>query len=259
MDRRQFLGCLMTLAGGAAAPPLLAHHRRDDPVESGARMLLSARVASRGSRTFARGLSVDVAVVAPSRSHFGSIAAAVASFGHDLDRYDRRRLERNLAYLEERLDRLLDRHEARHFCSHWHHHSGGTVLEVRAHVESCGACRAAWKVLVHGTRLEPIPFVYEDAVTVVAAPQGPGPRRPLRLPEVPQALRASLDGKDLRLRVCVDRYGVASVTRVESRGISDFVVERAVAQIERTPWTAATRRSGRTVDEDVRVIFRWRS
>ncbi len=94
---------------------------------------------------------------------------------------------------------------------------------------------------------------------MVAGPQGPDPRRPLRLPEVPRGLRSSLDGKDLRLRVCVDRYGVASVAKVESRGISDFVVQRAVAQIESTPWTAASRPSGRTVDETVRVIFRWRS
>lgn len=257
MDRREFLTGVLALAGGAAAPPLLAHHRGHDAVESGARLLLAVRVGSRGSRELARGLRVGVTVARPRR-RFLSIEAAVESLGPAVSRADRRRLERNLSYLADYLDEVLGRREAHHFCSHWHH-GPGDVFEARAHLSSCGACRGAWKVLIRGTGLDLIPFVYEETVTVVAGPEGPSPRSPLRLPEVPKALRPALDGKDLRLRVNVDRYGVASVTRVESRGISDFVVERAVAQIERTPWTAATRRSGRTVDEDVRVIFRWRS
>lgn len=255
MDRREFLTGIMTLAGGAAAGPLAAHYHGYDTIGSSARMLLSARVASRGSRAFTRGITADIAadIILPRHP---SVEAAVFSFGGHLSRHDRQRLERNLSYFADYIAELLDRDEVGYFCSHWHHRRHHDLFEARAHIEKCGVSRKAWKVITHDTDIELIPFVYSDQVTVLAGPKGPQPKSQLRLPEIPNTLRPALSGKEMRVRVRINEYGIASVEEVWSPGISDFVVERAVAQIERTPWAAATAH-GHAIDENIRVIFRW--
>ncbi len=257
MDRREFLIGMMTLAGGASAGPMAAHYRGYDAVGSSARMLLSARIASRGSHAFTRGVTVDVSFVALLPRH-PSVEAAADSFGSFLNRNDQRRLERNLSYLADHLDELLGSDETRHVCSQWHHQQHHDFVEARAHIEKCKACRKTWKIAIHGTDIELIPLAYSEEVIVVAGPHGPNPKDRLHLPEVPRALRPALAGKEMRVRVRVNEYGVASVEDVWSPGISDFVVKRAVAEIESTPWAAATSH-GRAVDENIRVIFRWQT
>ncbi len=262
MDRRELLIGALALAGGAISKPLLAHHRLLDATDSGARLLLSNRVASRGSHAYVRGLSV--AVLAPAVSfhqatgaRFGSVDAAVRSLGAWVSQADRRRLARNLVYLAGHIEEELGWQGARHFCSHWHHHRD--VFEARDHLDSCRACRQSWKILIRGTEVTWIPLVITEEVTVIARPQGADPRRRLRLPEVPGSFRPALEGKELRMKVCVDRHGVASVTRVEGPDISDFVVRRAVEQVENTPWLAAASASGRPHSDTVQVVFRWQS
>ena len=258
MDRREFLIGALTLAGGAASQPLFAHHRLLGVADSGARLLLATRAASRGSRAYTRGLSVEVSVRAPSPSRFGSVDAAVRGLGDCLSPSDRRQLARNLANLTEHLEQELSWQGARHFCSHWHHdHS--SVMAARAHLESCRACRSSWKILIRGTDVDLIPLVIMEQVTVIAGPQGADPKRRLHLPEVPDAFRPALAGKELRMKVCVDRHGVASVARVEGPGISSFVVRRAVEQVENTPWIAAASPAGWPMNDTVRVVFRWQS
>ncbi len=257
MDRREFLIGMMTLAGGATAGPLLAHYRGYDTVGSSARMLFSARIASRGSHAFAHGVTVDVSFDTLLPRH-PSVEAAVDSLGGFLSRIDQKRLERNLSYLADHIDELLGADEVRHVCSHWHHQQHHDFFAARAHIEKCKPCRKTWKIAIHDTDIELIPFAYSDEVTVLAGPQGPNPKDRIRLPDVPTGLRPALAGKEMRVQVRVNEYGVASVEDVWSPGISDFVVKRAVEQIESTPWAAATSH-GRAVDENIRVIFRWQT
>ena len=259
MDRREFVIGMLTLAGGAACRPLFAHHGHYNVVESGSHLLLSVRIASRGSRAFAHGLPLEVTASAGLKPRFLSIESVVDRFGDRLSGSDRRQLERNLSFFADHFHEILDRDEARHFCSHWSHRTSHGPFEARAHLESCGACRQAWRVLIRSTRIDPVPLMIREEVTVVAGPQGADPKQRLHLPRLPDSMRPALAGKELRMRVCVDRHGVASVTRVESPDISDYVIRRAVRQIESTPWIAAAASSGRPVDDTVSVVFRWRS
>ena len=259
MERREFLIGMLALAGSAAARPSLAHHGRFNVVESGAYLLHSTRVASRGCRAFARGLSVSLASTSGRQPRLWSVEGAVESFGDRLHSADKRQLERNLSFFADHFDEILDGDEAEHFSSYWNHGISISLSEARAHLESCGVCRRAQRVLLRETDLEWIPFLVTEEVTVIAGPQGADPKKRLRLPEVPYALRPALAGKELRMQVSVDRYGIASVTRVDSPDISDFVVRRAVHQIETTPWAAAANRIGRPVDDTVSIVFRWQS
>ena len=257
MDRREFLVGALALVGGVATKPLLAHHRLLGATDSCARLMLFNRVASRGSRAYSHGFAVEVSLQALTARHFGTVEAAVDGLGIVLSPEDRRRLGRNLAYLSAHLEEELGWQGARHLCSHWQHDYG--VFEARDHLESCRPCRRSWQILIHGTEVDWIPLVVREEVTVFAGPQGADPKSRLHLPEVPNSFRPGLAGKELRMKVCVDRHGVASVTRVDGHDISDFVVRRAVEQVETTPWLAAGRPDGLSVDDTVRVVFRWQS
>ncbi len=259
MDRREFLIGLLTLAGGVATRPLFAHPGRFHAVESGSYLLLMTQFASRESAIFAQGLSTDQRFGSGMLPRLWSIDAATRSFGNRLSSSDRRQLERNLSFFADHFEEVLDDAAAEHFCAFWNHQVSHRLFEARGHVESCGPCRRALGVLIQGSDLEMIPFLVGEEVTVIAGPLGVGPRRRLQLPQVPDSLRASLAGKELKMRVRVDRHGVASVTRVDSPDISDFVVRRAVHQVESTPWAAAARVSNRSTDDSVSVVFRWES
>lgn len=256
MDRRELLIGALALAGGTVAKPLLAHHRLLGAADSAARLLLANRVASRGSRAHARGLTVDVSIQFHRVESRGSADGVLHVLGAGLSPADRRQLARNLEYLAEHLEDELGWQGARHFCSHWQHRQ--PVFEAREHLEECRACRHSWKILVRGTGITWIPLVITEEVTVLARPRGADPQRELHLPELPSSFRPALAGKELRMKVCVDRRGVASVTRVDGSGISDFVVRRAVEEVECTPWTAASA-GGHPKNDTVRVVFRWQS
>ncbi|MEM7349320.1 MAG: hypothetical protein AAF657_00845 [Acidobacteriota bacterium] len=259
MERRDFLIGMLALAGGSATRPLFAHPGRFQAVESGATLLLMTSMASRGSRAFARGLPVDLATSSGRMARFWSVEGAVERFGERLGRADRLQLERNLSFFADHFAEIFDWDDARHFCSYWNHEVALNLVEARGHLESCGACRRARRILVQGTDLGLIPFMVADEVTVIAGPQGADPKKPLRLPEIPRSMRSALAGKELRMKVCVDHRGVASVTRVDSPNISDFVVRRAVNEVESTPWVAAANRIGRPTEDTVSVVFRWQS
>ena len=256
MDRRELLIGALALAGGAVSKPLRAHHRLLRASDSGARLLISNRVASRSSHAYARGLTVGVSIqLAHAQSHGDD--ALLRVLGAGLSPADRRQLARNLEYLAEHLEDELGWQGARHVCSHWQH--SRAVFEARAHLDTCRSCSQTWRILVRGTEITFIPLIITDEVTVLARPQGADPKRELHLPELPSSFRPALAGKELRMKVCVDRRGVASVTRVDGAGISDFVVRRAVEQVEGTPWAAASNAGGRPREDTVQVVFRWES
>jgi len=259
MHRREFLIGLLALGGGVATRPLFAHPGRFHAVESGSYLLLMTQYASRESPAFAQGLSADQRFGSGMLPRLWSIDAATRSFGNRLSSSDRRQLERNLSFFADHFEEVLDRDDAEHFCAFWNHQVSHRLFEARGHVEACGSCRRVLEILIQGSDLEMIPFLVGEVVTVIAGPLGAGPKRRLQLPRVPDSLRPSLAGKELKMRVSVDRNGVASVTGVDSPDISEFVVRRAVYQVESTPWAAATRASNRSVDDSVSVVFRWES
>lgn len=97
-----------------------------------------------------------------------------------------------------------------------------------------------------------------DVLTVeVQAPRGAKPAREMRLPARPGD--TLLAGKEISFRVHIDREGRATAKLLNAPPeVTPFTLERAFGQIEEVLWIAALDENGRPVEDDARVVFRWR-
>jgi hypothetical protein len=68
-----------------------------------------------------------------------------------------------------------------------------------------------------------------------------------------------LAGKEISLRVHIDPKGRATAKLLDAPPeVTPFILKRTVEQIEEVLWIAALDENGRPVEDDAKVVFRWR-
>lgn len=85
----------------------------------------------------------------------------------------------------------------------------------------------------------------------------PQPLRPLRLPTLPPVLREMVRGRQVVVRVAVDRYGQASFDSIESSaGLSTSVCKLLAREAFSAEWEPARDSAGEAVAGVARVVIR---
>ena len=107
-------------------------------------------------------------------------------------------------------------------------------------------------------RPEPEPLAlpsFETEIDVLA--QQAKPRRPLRLPDLPSNMLPLLSGKEIRVRVIVDRFGPAQASLVDTPDVSPYIIRRIVHDIEGQHWIRLGHNATTSQDIKLHVVYRW--